>query len=61
MISSPCAKCHKKNISKELCADDCQLLHAVQEYQVSLEESFVFHAIDYAETGRFVLHSNEFI
>ena len=61
MISSPCAKCHKKNISKELCADDCQLLHAVQEYQVSLEESFVLHAIDYAETGRFVINSSEYI
>lgn len=61
MISSPCANCIKKNQPKETCVKDCELLHMIQLYQVTVEKSYVMPAIDYAEEGRFYLNSKEII
>lgn len=61
MISSPCANCIKKNQPKETCVNDCEILHAIQLYQVSVEKSYVMPAIDYAEEGRFCLNSKDLI
>ena len=58
MISSPCLNCLKKNQSKGICAKDCEILQAVQDYLVSTEELCILPAIDYADEGRFVLNSN---
>ena len=61
MISSPCANCQKKNQPKEICAEDCEILHAVQTHLVSIEDSFISPAIDYADEGRFRLNSKDII
>jgi uncharacterized OB-fold protein len=59
MISSPCENCHRKNLPKENCADDCEILNAIQLYQVSKERDFFISAIDYSEEGRFCLNSKD--
>jgi hypothetical protein len=59
MISSPCADCIKKNQPKETCVKDCEILEAIQLYQVSFDKSYAVHAIDYAEEGRFFLNSRD--
>jgi len=61
MISSPCANCIKKNQPKETCVKDCEILEAIQLYQVSFDNSYAIHAIDYAEEGRFFLNSKDII
>jgi len=61
MISSPCANCHWKNQPKELCAKDCEILEAIQLYQVSNESVFFISAIDYTEQNRFCLNSRDVI
>lgn len=61
MISSPCANCHRKNQPKELCAKDCEILEAIQLFQVSSEEHFLISAIDCTEEGRFSLNSRDII
>lgn len=61
MISSPCANCHRKNQPKELCAKDCEILEAIQLYQVSKEEYFFIPAIDCTEEDRFCLNSRDVI
>jgi len=59
MISSPCATCQKKNQPKENCAKNCEILQAIQYHQVLYAEENDFHAIDYAEEGRFCLNNVE--
>lgn len=59
MISSPCENCHRKNQPKENCADDCDILNAVQLYQVANGSDFFISAIDYSEEGRFCLNSKD--
>lgn len=59
MISSPCENCHRKNQPKESCADDCEILNAVQLYLVSNRSDFFISAIDYSEEGRFSLNSKD--
>ena len=61
MISSPCANCQKKNQPKEICAEDCEILHALQTYHISMEDSLISPAIDYADEGRFRLNSKDII
>ncbi len=48
MISSPCKNCTRKNLSKENCIKDCNLLNLIQNSELSKN----FHdgsAIDYTE------------
>ncbi len=61
MISSPCANCNMKNQPKEICAEDCEILHAVQHYQISIKECIISPAIDYADEGRFQLNEREIL
>jgi hypothetical protein len=61
MISSPCENCQRKNLPKENCADDCEILNAIQLHQVSKERDFFISAIDYAEEGRFCLNSKDIL
>ena len=60
MIYSPCADCNKKSQSKEICAKDCETLHAVQIYQVLNGTETVCPAVDYTEEGRFCISNIEF-
>ena len=59
MIYSPSADCINKNKPKETCVKDCEILEAIQLYQVSFDKSYAVHAIDYAEEGRFFLNSRD--
>ena len=61
MISSPCVHCHKKNQPKEICAEDCEILHALQTYQICIDDPFISPAIDYADEGRFRLNSKDIV
>jgi hypothetical protein len=63
MISSPCANCQWKNQPKELCANDCEILEAIQLYQVSNDSDFFISAIDCTEEeGCYLnLHSPLFV
>jgi len=59
MISSPCATCQKKNQPKEQCSKDCEILQAIQYHQILYAKENNYHAIDYAEEGRFGLNNLE--
>jgi hypothetical protein len=61
MISSPCENCDRKNQPKENCASDCEILSAIQLYQVSNGRDFFISAIDYSEEGRFCLNSKDIV
>lgn len=49
MIASPCKNCPKENLPKTVCAKDCELLEAVQNFQKAAEESGVASRQDYIE------------
>ena len=53
MISSPCKDCHKKNLPKDECLKDCQMLQNIQGMQLSRKESNVYTAVDFSEESRF--------
>ena len=55
MISSPCKTCPKRNMPKEACARDCQLLQAIQDRQVVSENGTVLSGIDCTEESRYSL------
>jgi len=55
MISSPCKNCHRKNLPKEDCVKDCQILQAIQDIQLSNEKSVVSSGIDYTEENRYTI------
>jgi len=57
MISSPCAKCSKRDLSKDQCIKSCELLQAIQGHQASVKKDNVAPAVDYADEGRFVISS----
>ncbi len=59
MISSPCAKCIRKDQPKDECVDNCRALHEIQVYQVSLNEFSRISAINYVESGRFAISTAE--
>jgi hypothetical protein len=48
MIASPCKNCARKNLSKEDCIQDCNLLNAIQNSAQS-EKFNDGSAIDYTE------------
>jgi hypothetical protein len=53
MISSPCKNCPKKNLPKDECLKDCQMLQSIQGMQLSRKESNVYTAVDFSEESRF--------
>ncbi len=57
MISSPYAKCHRKNKPKDECLKNCDKLNALQNYQVSQIKSYNTPAVDFTEAGRFIVCS----
>jgi hypothetical protein len=48
MIFSPCKNCARKNLSKENCIQDCELLNEIQNSALS-EKFHDGSAIDYTE------------
>ena len=57
MISSPCKDCPKKNLPKDECLKDCQMLQNIQGMQLSRRESNVYTAVDFSEECRFQIAS----
>lgn len=49
MIASPCKNCPNKNLPKEKCIKDCQMLSAIQELESSSETLYEGCGIDYTE------------
>lgn len=47
MVASPCKNCPKKNLPKERCIKDCQILKAIQEMDLSSETLNEGCGIDY--------------
>ena len=48
MISSPCKNCENKNLPKEICSVNCQILKELQNLQRSVANEFFTPAIDYS-------------
>ena len=53
MISSPCKNCQRKDLPKEDCVKDCQILQSIQDIQLSTEKGLVSPGIDYTEENRY--------
>lgn len=53
MISSPCKNCHRKYLPKDECSKKCELLHAIQDIQVTARKSSSLTGIDYSEESRY--------
>jgi hypothetical protein len=49
MISSPCKTCDRINQSKEGCYKECELLQAIQKFQLSVKEDLKESGIDHSE------------
>jgi hypothetical protein len=49
MIASPCRNCSKENLPKSLCAKDCELLDAIQNFQKTAGGGDVSSRQDFAE------------
>jgi hypothetical protein len=49
MICSPCKDCPRKNLPKQKCVKDCQILKAIQEMDSSAEKLNDGYGIDYTE------------
>lgn len=49
MICSPCMKCSKKKMPKDVCMKNCKRIREVQDFQVSVKEDIFSYAIDYTE------------
>jgi len=49
MISSPCKNCSRKNLPKDDCVKDCELLQAIQHTQLSAEQDCMSSGIDYTK------------
>jgi len=55
MISSPCKNCSRKNLPKDDCAKDCELLQAIQHTQISAEQGCVSSGMDYTEEYSYII------
>ena len=49
MISSPCKNCSRKNLPKDTCAKNCELLKALQDMEILSEKLSNGSGIDYTE------------
>lgn len=49
MISSPCMRCPKKKMPKDVCMKNCKKLQEVQDLQVSIKQDIFSYAVDYIE------------
>lgn len=55
MISSPCKNCSRRNMPKETCARDCQVLQAVQDIQAASGKNSFLSGIDCTEESRYAV------
>lgn len=55
MISSPCKNCSRKNLPKDNCAKDCELIQAIQHTQTLVEQDCVSSGIDYTEEYSYII------
>ncbi len=55
MISSPCKNCSKKDLPKEDCIKDCELIRVIQEIQGSNTIGDSLSGIDYTEENRYTI------
>ena len=53
MISSPCKNCSKRNLPKEKCFKECQLLQSVQDMELTAEKINDGSGIDFTEEYSF--------
>ncbi len=53
MISSPCKNCSRRNLPKEKCFKECQLLQTVQDMELTSEKLNDGSGIDYTEEYSF--------
>ncbi len=58
MISSPCKNCSRKNLPKDDCAKNCELLKAIQHTQISAEQDCVSSGIDYTEEYSYIISAS---
>lgn len=58
MINSPCVNCPKRNQPKDKCAKTCAILNAIQNHQLSIKETKIASAVDYADEGRFSISAS---
>ena len=58
MISSPCKNCSRKNLPKDDCAKDCELLQAIQHIQISAEQDCVLSGIDDTEEYSYIISAS---
>lgn len=58
MISSPCKNCSRKNLPKDDCAKDCELLQAMQHIQASAEQDCVSSGIDDTEEYSYIISAS---
>ncbi len=61
MISSPCMKCPKKKMPKDVCMKNCQKIREVQDFQISVREDIFSHSIDYIEESNIGLSGVELL
>lgn len=55
MICSPCKNCSRKNLPKDDCAKNCELLQAIQLIQISAEQNRVSSGIDDTEEYSYII------
>jgi hypothetical protein len=53
MISSPCKNCSRRNLPKEKCFKECQLLQSVQDMELTAEKLNDGSGIDFTEEYSF--------
>lgn len=55
MISSPCKNCHRKNLPKDKCAKNCELLQSIQDIQALDKKNCNVSGIDCTEDSRYTI------
>jgi len=55
MISSPCKNCNRKDLPKDDCLKDCQVLKTIQDIQISSGARCASIGIDCAEDTRYTV------
>lgn len=55
MISSPCKNCQRKNLPKDECSKKCELLHSIQDVQVTAKKCCSLSGIDYSAESRYAI------
>ncbi len=61
MICSPCTKCPKKKMPKDVCMKNCQAIHEVQNFQIAKKEEIFSYSVDYIEESGLGVNCVEFV